>query len=196
MIYSSCLLYTEFMSTLDKENRLAEISAQIANAKMPPVHRWQPSVVGDIDIEIDSQGHWFHEGEPIRREALVRLFASILWFEGGDYYLVTPVEKLRIRVADVPLLINYCECLEGVWVASDNVGGQTIINVDHPVALRDFHGQRIPYIKVRYDLWARVSRSVYVDWVNQALSESDSIANVSPVTLTLTSGDYVFTVAE
>jgi hypothetical protein len=190
MIYSSNLLYTPTMSKLD------DISAQIRDQKRPPVDQWKPANLGEIDIRIDTKGRWFHEGEPIQRPALVKLFASILWFENNAYYLVTPVEKLKIEVADVPFLVNHCERVDGVWVATDNVQTQTIIGRQNPVELRKFIDQKVPYVKVRYDLWARVNRSVYIDWVNTALDESASFHDVAQTKLVLSSGDYQFEVAE
>ena len=72
----------------------------------PPLHLWQPELSGNIDILIRRDGSWFHEGELIRRQGLVRLFASILRREAdGDYYLVTPVEKWRVRVEGLPLVV-------------------------------------------------------------------------------------------
>ena len=84
--------------------------------KMPPVESWQPEVEGEIDINIDSQGRWFHEGGHFDRQDLARMFASILRREGDDYFLVTPVEKLKIRVEDVPFSIVLMKC--------DTVSGQ------------------------------------------------------------------------
>ena len=73
----------------------------------PPVEQWDPPLSGEIDIRILADGSWLHEGEPIRREALVRLFASILRREDdGAYYLVTPVEKWRITVELHPLVVE------------------------------------------------------------------------------------------
>ena len=71
----------------------------------PPIHLWKPERVYDIDIRIDSEGRWFHEGSEIKRIQLVKLFASVLLFEDGHYFLVTPIEKARIQVEDVPFLI-------------------------------------------------------------------------------------------
>lgn len=73
---------------------------------LPPLHLWHPPLSGDIDILIRANGEWQHEGAPIQRHSLVRLFASILRREDdGEYYLVTPVEKWRIQVEDQPLQI-------------------------------------------------------------------------------------------
>lgn len=150
-------------------NRLEHIAEQINSQSQPPVHLWKPEHCGVIDIKIDSNGFWFHEGEPISRDKLVALFASILWFENGQHFLVTPVEKLTIEVVDVPYIIQQMEKVDQHWVAVTNTHEQVIIGDDHPVTLREFQGQWLPYINVRYDLWARLNRSVYYQWVVDAL---------------------------
>jgi len=77
-------------------SRLKEIAEQIRTKSQPPVHLWKPERMGEIDIHIDKNGLWFHEGEPILREKLVNLFSSILWFENEQHYLVTPVELFAL----------------------------------------------------------------------------------------------------
>ena len=76
---------------------------QQSSNDLPPVHLWNPPLSGDIDIVIDREGRWFHEGDEIKRASLVKLFASILTCEGDEYFLVTPVEKWRIKVDVAPL---------------------------------------------------------------------------------------------
>ena len=168
-------------------DKLKEISRQIDAQSQPPVHLWYPDHAGDIDIAIDVNGDWQHEGAPIQRAALVRLFSSILWFEGGEYFLITPAEKLRIRVADVPYVVQQVEAIEQNWVATLNTEEQVIVSADHPVQLRDYKGQWVPYLRVRYNLWARLSRTSYLTWVDAALEQSERAQ--------LTSGDYLFDVA-
>ena len=172
-------------------NKFQEIIQQIEQRKQPPVHLWHPDKVGEIDIQIDAQGFWFHAGEPIKRRKLVNLFASILWFEQGQYYLVTPVEKLAVKVADVPFIVHQAEEVAGCWIAVTNNDEQIIVGIDHPVELRLFQQQWLPYIKVRYDLWARVNRSIYYQWASSAI---DACTNESDALL-LCSGEYRFEVA-
>ncbi len=87
-------------------DRLQAAVPEAGQRGLPPIHLWQPELSGDIDIEIRRDGSWFHEGDPIRRQSLVNLFASILRREAdGHYYLVTPVEKWRIRVQALPLTV-------------------------------------------------------------------------------------------
>lgn len=172
-------------------DRLKEIAAQIDQQAQPPVHKWRPEHLGEIDIRIDSQGFWFHEGTPIQRDKLVQLFASILWYENQQRYLVTPVEKLAIAVEDVPYLIHQMEHVEDTWVAVTNTHEQVIIAEDNPVELRKYQGQWVPYVRVRYDLWARVNRSIYYQWASQAVAHQQSENDP----LTLHSGSYQFEVA-
>ena len=91
-------------------NELDSIENQVSggrNYDAPPLHLWHPDLSGDIDIQITADGSWYHEGEKISRQAIVRLFASILRREDdGEYYLVTPGEKWRITVDVHPLLVT------------------------------------------------------------------------------------------
>lgn len=181
---------------------LEDIAKQVSNATHPPVHLWSPKNCGDIDIVIDGQGVWWHEGGRIQRPELVTLFASILWFESGQYYLVTPVEKLRIHVEDVPFIIESAqlsdeEAKAPFWTVTSNVGDRVTIGGkenEAPVELRQFSDQWLPYVRIRYDLWARVNRNVYLQWVEAALMQVEDGLN-EPQVLTLCSGEYVFEVA-
>jgi hypothetical protein len=168
--------------------RLQEIAAQIEAKAQPPVHLWKPEEVGTIDIRIDSNGFWFHQGEPILREKLVALFASILWYENGQYYLVTPAEKLAIEVEDTPFLIHQMERVDDQWVAVTNTHEQVIIGDQNPVTLRQYQGHWLPYVNVRYNLWARLNRSVYYQWVTEAME----LAGDDSDELWLQSGSYRF----
>lgn len=175
--------------------RLESIAEQIEKQRNPPVHLWHPENEGTIDIRINSQGFWFHEGDPIQREELVRLFASILWFEQGQHYLVTPVEKLAIEVEDVPFIVQQMEHVrendEEYWVAVSNTHEQIIIGANHPVELRQYQGELVPYVRVRYELWGRVNRSIYYQWVTAAMERQTD----EQAPLLLSSDGYEFEVA-
>jgi hypothetical protein len=142
----------------------------------PPVHLWNPPFCGDIDIRIASDGTWHYQGSPIARPALVRLFASVLKREGERYFLVTPVEKLGIKVDDAPFLAVAVD-------ASGEVPNRTLLfrtNVDDLVPCDAAHPMRFeaeagtggikPYLHVRRGLWALVTRSLFLDLV--ALGET------------------------
>lgn len=137
----------------------------------PPVHLWNPPFCGDLDIRIASDGTWFYLGTPIGRAPLVRLFASVLKREGDRYFLVTPVEKIGIVVDDAPFLAVEMQ-------REDTASGQRLLfrtNVDDWVACDAEHALRFerdavsgglkPYLHVRRDLWAKVTRALFYDLV-------------------------------
>jgi hypothetical protein len=142
----------------------------------PPVHLWDPPFCGDIDMRVASDGTWHYQGSLIARPALVRLFASVLKREGDRYFLVTPVEKVGIKVDDAPFL--------AVAVEARGAGPNRILefrtNMDDIVRCDEEHRLRFepeagtggikPYLHVRRDLWALVTRSLFMDLV--ALGET------------------------
>jgi hypothetical protein len=138
---------------------------------MPPVHLWNPPFCGDLDMRIATDGTWFYLGTPIGRPALVRLFSTILKREDGKHFLVTPVEKVGIRVDDAPFLAVEMQ-KEGEGL-DRRLSFRT--NVDDWVACDKAHGLRFkaaadggltPYLHVRSDLWAKVTRALYYDLVD------------------------------
>ena len=171
--------------------RLEQIANQIEQRKQPPVDRWKPDNVGTIDIKIDAHGFWFHEGGPISRIELVKLFASILWHEDDQHFLVTPVEKLAIEVEDVAYIIQQAEFIDDSWLLTTNTFEQVLVSQNNPVELRQYQGLWVPYVNVRYDLWARINRSIYYQWVTEAINLQQNEAGP----LNLRSGNYEFTVA-
>ena len=84
--------------------RYAAVLEGAGEKSLPPVHKWNPEFCGDIDMVIKRDGTWFHEGTPIGRARLVRLFSTVLKREGDEFFLVTPVEKMRITVEDAPFV--------------------------------------------------------------------------------------------
>jgi len=130
-----------------------------------PVHLWNPAHCGTIDIRIDRQGNWHHEGRPILREALVKLFATVLRREpDGSYVLVTPAEKLTIEVEDVPFIAVEM-AIEGEGDSQQlllrtNVGDVVTVDGAHPlrVAADAEAGGLVPYVVVRGGLEARLAR--------------------------------------
>src|SRR4051795_5469083 len=142
-----------------------------AGKALPPVHLWNPPFCGDLDMRIARDGTWFYQGTPIGRPALVRLFSTILKREDGKHFLVTPVEKVGIRVDDAPFLA--VEMLK-----EDEARGRLLrfrTNVDDWVDCDAAHRLRFeaaadggltPYLHVRADLWAKVTRALYYDLVD------------------------------
>lgn len=172
---------------------MGELEQLIENIKEsnPPVHLWKPEAKGEIDIHVDTEGEWFHLGDSIVRERLVKLFSSILWQEDREHFLVTPVEQLKIQVDDVPFIVVDAEYVEQHWMVTTNLGNKAMLGEDHKVELRPYRGQLLPYINIRYDLWARVGRNVYTYWLNEAMKMCDSETELS-----LSSGDYSFFIAK
>jgi len=156
-------------------------AVKTASAKgPPPVHLWDPAYCGEIDIRIAADGTWFYLGTPIRRPALVKLFASILKREGERYFLVTPVEKCGIVVDDAPFMAVELQ-------VDDREAGRQLCfrtNVDDWVACGARHPLRFepetatgglkPYVHIRRNLWAKVTRAVFYDLVD--LGEAREIA--------------------
>ncbi|HEY3677554.1 MAG TPA: DUF1285 domain-containing protein [Bradyrhizobium sp.] len=146
-------------------------NATPASKGLPPVHLWNPPFCGDLDMRIASDGTWFYMGTPIGRTALVRLFSTILKREDGKHFLVTPVEKVGIRVDDAPFLA--VEMLKENGERGPSLRFRT--NVDDWVACDAAHRLRFevsadggltPYLHVRADLWAKVTRAIYYDLVD------------------------------
>ncbi len=143
-------------------------------AKPRPVERWDPPYCGEIDMLIRADGTWFYNGSPIGRAALVRLFASILRKDDDRYVLVTPVEKVGIKVEDAPFLATAMrveETPEGeTFVFETNVGDVTRASPSHPLRFeRGAHDGVKPYVHVRGGLWARLTRSLAHDLVGIAV---------------------------
>ncbi len=144
--------------------------------RLPPVHLWQPERAGEIDIEIDANGVWRHEGREFQRHSLVKLFASILRLDGTQYFLVTPAEKLKIVVADVPFMAVDME-VKGSGTGTDllfttNVDDYVLADHEHPLLMA---GEQ-PYVEVRGGLRARLTRSVFYRLVDCGLEEDDTLA--------------------
>jgi hypothetical protein len=145
------------------------------NKKLPPVNLWAPSHIGKIDIVINAEGEWFHEGTKIQRQSLVDLFATILRREGDDYFLVTPAEKMAIEVADVPFIAVDMD-VRGSDDNTDllfttNVADYIMADADHQITM---HAGR-PYLHVRDNLQARLSRSVYYRLVDLGIERDGDL---------------------
>ncbi len=150
---------------------IAESVARLAAKAPPPVHLWNPPFCGDIDMRIAADGTWFYLKTPIGRPGLVKLFASVLKREGEKYFLVTPVEKVGLAVDDAPFLAVELKAEQGARGPVLNFR----TNVDDWVAAGPEHALRFvseqgtgglkPYLYVRRDLWAKVTRALFYDLV-------------------------------
>jgi hypothetical protein len=137
---------------------------------LPPVHLWHPDLCGDIDIVIRADGTWMHEGSPIGRPELVRLFSTVLRLDPDGYHLVTPGEKLKIEVLDLPFRAVAMERAGQDLVFTTDVGDVVHAGPDHPITVETdpSSGEPAPRIFVRRGLEARIVRSVFYDLVEGA----------------------------
>jgi hypothetical protein len=135
------------------------------NYDSPPLEKWHPKLSGDIDINIRADGRWYHEGELIVRDSIVRLFASILRREDdGEFYLVTPAEKWRIQVEVQPLIVTDISRVEsssgGLLRATLNTGKVVDVGEMHPLFLEPRMGN-VAALKLPHGLCALFSRNAW-----------------------------------
>jgi hypothetical protein len=155
---------------------LAEIVRLAEEKKLPPVEKWNPLHCGDSFMRIARDGTWFHEGSPIGRQAMVRLFSTILRREpDGGFVLVTPVEKLSIEVEDAPFVAVELKSEKDGRKRSLafrlNTGELVVAGADHPLRFVEKEDGPHPYLTVRPGLEALVARPVYYELANLALAE-------------------------
>lgn len=136
------------------------------------MHLWNPPFCGDLDMRIASDGTWFYEKSPIGRSGLVKLFSSVLKREGDKYFLVTPVEKVGIVVDDAPFTaveLRLDDAAEGRTLHfRTNVDEWIAAGPDHALRFEEDaeNGGLAPYLHVRSDLWAKVTRALFYDLVD------------------------------
>ena len=142
---------------------------------LPPVHLWDPAHCGEIDIRIRKDGLWFHEGSPIGREALVRLFSTVLRKDPDGFHLVTPVEKMKITVEDAPFLAVRVDRANNEAGSESlrfltNVGDEVEAGPEHRLRVETDPetGEPAPYLHVRRGLEARLRRPVFYELVEMA----------------------------
>ncbi len=167
----------------------AAAKAQAPGRGLPPVHLWHPAHCGEIDIVIRANGQWIHEGSPIGREALVRLFSTVLRLDPDGYHLVTPGEKMRITVEDAPFVAVAVERITDergpVLRFTTNVGDVVDADAEHPIRVEiDVEsGEPRPYLMVRRGLEALIARPVFYQLVDMAdetaANDSDGLAVTS-----------------
>ena len=146
---------------------LKQLPDQSARRKLPPVDTWNPPLSGDIDIVIKRNGLWFHEGDEIQRHELACLFSTILKREGDDYFLVTPVEKWRLTVEDVPFYITGMDVLQQdgqrIIVFTTFTNDKVVLSKTNPlrVVSDPETGEPSPYLMVRNNMEGLVSRHIF-----------------------------------
>lgn len=163
---------------------------------VPPLDKWDPKEVGEMDLLIKANGEWWHEGTKMTRQSLVDLFATILWKETENnqpqYYLKTPIQKLRINVEDVPFYItdvniinqDHLEWLEFITSTGDVI----YLDKDHQITMQSHTGEMRPYINVRYGMDALISRNVYMHLIEIGTLSQENGQTI----LTLSSGGNTY----
>lgn len=163
---------------MSDSGKAADLLGQIPKAEkkgLPPVHLWNPPFCGDLDMRIARDGSWFYMGTPIGRPAMVRLFSTVIRRDGDDYFLVTPVEKVGIKVDDAPFVAVEL-AVEGSGDAQvlrfiTTVGDETEAGAEHPMRVEfDPKSQEpAPYVHVRANLEALIHRNVFYQLVELAV---------------------------
>ena len=163
---------------------------------IPPLEQWHPKHCGIMDLKIKANGEWWHEGQLIKRQALIDLFSTVLWKEQDTFYLKTPVEQIEIEVEDEPLFVNQVDQvqIEGKTYLQLTTTTQDIVIVDqaHPIFMRDYvtEDQKTelrPYIHVRFGINALIQRSAFFHLIEMGkLLENEQ----GEAILNLQSGDF------
>lgn len=132
---------------------------------IPPLEQWQPKHCGKMDLKVKANGEWWHEGQLIKRQALLNLFTKVLWKEQGKFYLKTPVEQIEIEVEDEPLLVNQVDQVEidGQTYLQVTTTNQDICLVDkeHAIFMREYQGELRPYVHIRFGINALIQRNAF-----------------------------------
>lgn len=165
------------MSNMDSLDSLKEL---LSSVKLPPVHTWHPELTRDIDMRIARNGEWYYNGSVIPRKRMVKLFSTVLRCDSdGETYLVTPQEKLRIQVEDAPFtaVLLHKEGLgeNQALVLTTNTEDKILAGLKHPIVVeyKRPDGEPSPYIVVRDNLRALISRSVFIELANLAEKKGD-----------------------
>lgn len=162
---------------------LTEVAKALAEKRLPPVDQWHPEHCGHSDMRIARDGTWFHQGSPIGRAAMVRLFSTILRREAdGSHVLVTPGEKLDIDVEDAPFIAVEVKS-EGAGPSRRlafrlNTGDLVVAGPDNGLRFDVRNDGPHPYLHVRGGMEALVARPVYYELANIALGEAADLPGV------------------
>lgn len=158
---------------------LADLEQVRAKGK-PSIHLWHPENISDIDMSIEADGSWMYLGTPITRQRLSHLFSTVLRREAdGEYYLVTPVEKCRIRVVDAPFVAIV---LEESGTGTDqtlrfttNMADEVTADAEHPIRVQHNleTGEPVPYLMIRDGLEAKITRNVYYQLADLVVEQDD-----------------------
>ena len=150
---------------------------QVRHKDKPPLHLWNPDNVSDIDITIEADGSWTYLGTPITRDRLAHLFSTVLRREkDGEYYLVTPVEKCRIKVVDAPFVVVLLKesgagCEQSLTFTT-NMADEVTVDYEHPLRVTEGADETMIYAMIRDGLEAKLSRNVYYQLAELLVEEN------------------------
>ena len=165
------------MGKITDENAEAEIISrlkEIDRSDLPPVHLWDPPFCGDIEMQIRSDGSWWHEGRPIRRLSMVKMFSSLLKKEADQYYLVTPVEKVGINVEMYPFFVADMEVVGGTEIYFTTLTDDSVLLGEKGCRIfLDDNMPPQPVITIRMGLSALICRSVYYRLMKFVVQEGE-----------------------
>ena len=168
-------------SAQSEQVALDALEEQLKNVKHRPLKDWSPEHQGEIAIRIKRDGSWLYQDSPINRQALVKLFASVLLCENDNHYLITPVEKLRIEVDDAPFVattmqVFHASTAEQVIAFTSNIDEQVIVDSEHRLWVEyDAEEQPAPYVHIRDGLNALLSRSVWLELAQYIEEHSEKL---------------------
>ncbi|MDH2045358.1 DUF1285 domain-containing protein [Acinetobacter johnsonii] len=188
---------TKKVAIADNKN-LTDIAQYIKDGQsghkrsIPPLDQWHPKHCGAMDLKVLANGEWWHEGQLIKRPAMIELFATVLWKEEDKFYLKTPVEQIEIEVEDEPLFVNRVDQVEIVGKIYLQLTTTTqdvvIVDEDHPIFMRAFQGELRPYVHVRFGINALIQRAAFFHLVEMGELSDDAEGQVK---LCLQSGDLL-----
>lgn len=162
------------------ELTLAEIAQQVADRKLPPVEGWAPQRSGDSDMKILADGTWLHQGDPIKREAMVRAFSGLMKRdEDGQHWLVTPFEQLTIEVEDAPFIAVDCEVVESDLAFRLNTDDLVVAGPDNALRVAGDPDTPAIYLHVRRGCEARLNRSTYAQLAEIAIAGGEDLTVTS-----------------
>lgn len=152
---------------------LSSLSAYSADVeKLPPVEQWDPDYCGEMDLLLKANGEWLHHGTPMGRKKMVTLFSRILKKENEQYFLVSPVEKIGIKVEWQPFVIIDFKVVQHdnqpCFVFMDNCDNRILLTEPEQIQFSDYQNESLPIVKVRRNLYASFSRSCYYRLIEQA----------------------------
>ncbi|WP_180066040.1 DUF1285 domain-containing protein [Acinetobacter sp. YH16037] len=157
---------------------------------IPPLDQWHPKHCGAMDLKVLANEEWWHDGQLIKRQALIDLFSTVLWKEDGKFYLKTPVEQIEIQVEDEPLFVNQVDHVEidakNYIQFTTTTQDLIIVDQEHPIFMREYQGELRPYVHVRFGINALIQRAAFFHLVEMGeLLENEQGESI----LVLQSGD-------